>query len=79
MKRSERKWFLRLLSWLVFRVIASSPDKGQAVPVLRTGNSTAEREEEIQEHFICKEAIYHFIYPELSPPAAQAAALGNTF
>lgn len=78
----EKKWeevVFKTVSWLVFRVIASSRDKGQAVPVFRTGNSTAEREEEIQEHFICKEAIYHFIYPELSPPAAQPAALGNNF
>ena len=37
----------------------------------------AESEEEIQGHHICQEAIYHFTYPELSPPATEAALENN--
>ena len=56
-------------------MIPSSLDKCRAV--FRGGNSMAESEEEIQGHHICQEAIYHFTYPELSPPATQAALENN--
>lgn len=55
-------------------MIASSLDKCRAV--FRGGNSTAEREEAIQGHCICQEAVY-FIYPELPPPAPQATLENN--